>query len=131
MMSVSEFAARGRTVHTPKACSATSVKSNSRTSPPSSQGAVRLRCVVSFALSLSSVGSWLIGMYAPSLPYAAPLQCVADSEEQKAEGTRQKADKAKSFRFDCLLLSAFCFLLFSIRTPHSEIRNSLTPDFFS
>src|SRR5207248_6190357 len=101
MMSVSELASRGRTVQTPKACSATSVKSSSRTSPPSSQGAVRLRCFVSCALS--SVGSWLIEVYAPSLPYVAPLQCVADSEEQKAEGSRQTRHRA-------FALTAFCFL---------------------
>jgi hypothetical protein len=32
-------------------------------------------------------------------------------KREKAEGTRQKADKAKSFRFGCLLLSAFCLLV--------------------
>ncbi|HEX8843193.1 MAG TPA: hypothetical protein VF791_00915 [Pyrinomonadaceae bacterium] len=42
-------------------------------------------------------------------------------KEQKAEGTRQKAVKAKRSWF--LLPTAFCFLFFSIRIPQSEIRN--------
>src|SRR6266853_1134658 len=40
---------------------------------------------------------------------------------QKAEGTRQKAAKTQSFRFDCLLLSAFCFLPSALLNPHSAI----------
>src|SRR6266853_4041132 len=35
---------------------------------------------------------------------------MRDEVKQKAEGTRQKADKTQSFRCGCLLLSAFCFL---------------------
>ena len=41
-------------------------------------------------------------------------------KEEKAEGTRQQADKTQSFRFDCLLPTVFCFLFF-----HSAFRNSL------
>jgi len=33
-------------------------------------------------------------------------------KEEKAEGRKQKADKTKSFRFDCLLPCALCLLFF-------------------
>jgi hypothetical protein len=32
-------------------------------------------------------------------------------KEEKAEGTGQQADQTQSFRFVCLLLSAFCLLV--------------------
>src|SRR2546423_11133678 len=36
-----------------------------------------------------------------------------EGEKQKAESRRQKAVKTKSFRFDCLLLSAYYLLFFA------------------
>src|SRR5438270_9198162 len=38
----------------------------------------------------------------------------ARTKKQKAEGSRQKADKTLSCRFGCLLLSAYCLLLYFI-----------------
>ena len=34
----------------------------------------------------------------------------ANEKREKAEGRKQKADKTKSFRFGCLLPTAFCLL---------------------